>query len=307
MKPIISTLLLLVIITSDLLACEIKHVFKPSDTDKGQYYPTLLLTHLLKLTEEDFGKCALVEVGIANHPRQIAWLQNNSIIDIAWLPATDNVNKSLLPIEVPIRKGFLGWRLLMVDKNNAPSFTGVSTLEQLNQFTAGFGRTWGDLSVMQHNFTTVVTGMSYDSIFDMLIRERFDFLSRPVYEAYDEVLERSENQPALMIQPNIALHYRQADFFYVNPTNARLYKRLTLGFKKAIDDGSFDRLFYTFYADYIDQLGMDERIIINLENPFLPENVPIGDPELWFQLDVYERLKLKPVNGFESANKRAVP
>ena len=118
---------------------------------------------------------------------------------------------------------------------------------------------------------------------------------------------RRETHPELAIEPHIALHYREADFFYVNPTNEHLYKRIALGFKKAIRNGSFNLLFYGYYADYIDKVNMGERTIIYLENPFIAKNASVEDPELWFQLDVYERLKRETAGTFQLDDVIAVP
>ena len=289
--------LILVLASYSANACTIKHVGEFSEKDTRHYYPLALLKHILYITEAEFGKCELEAVGEANQARQIAWLKANGPIDIAWLPVTDTLNQNLNAIPIPIRKGFLGWRLLLVKKDELDVFADINTLADFEPYTLGFGATWGDLPVMQHNFTNVITSVSYDSLFEMLKRDRFDFLSRAVYEAYDELLVRKDLLDTVVIEPHLALRYRQADFFYVKKDDKALQERIKKGFKKAIRNGSFNVLFYGYYADYIEKSNMDKRTIIELENPYLPQNVPVDDPELWFQLEVYDRLKKQAIKG----------
>nr|WP_136249609.1 amino acid ABC transporter substrate-binding protein [Ningiella ruwaisensis] len=289
MRFLISILLIFLIVKhSD--ACEIKHPGKQGENDARQVYPLQLLSLILKTTEEEFGKCTLVDVGGVSQKRQISWLdQNNDELDIAWLPASEQTNEILTPIPVPIRKGLLGWRILLIHQDNLQQFESVKSLNDLNIFSAGYGSSWGDLSVMQYNFARVITSGNYDSLFEMLAHKRFDFLSRSIYEAYDETILRNTSKPEIIIAPKIALRYPQVDFFYVSKSNQALAKRIHLGMDKLIRNGKFNTLFYGFYADYIRKVNMSERLIIDLENPYLPDNVPHDDPELWFQLNEVDK------------------
>ncbi|WP_395342855.1 hypothetical protein PN836_001995 [Ningiella sp. W23] len=276
----------LVLTTQTVLACEIRHPGKQDAADARHEYPRQLLYQILKATEDEFGECKLVDVGGLSQNRQIAWLsEGTGEIDVAWLPVTEDTNNALTPIPFPIRKGLLGWRILLVHKDNLAKFKEIDSLIDLNVFSTGFGSDWGDLPVMQHNFARVITSNSYESLFEMLSHKRFDFLSRSVYEAYDETLLRRSTHPEIVMETTIALKYPQVDFFYVNNENSELAKRLHLGMDKLIRNGRFNTLFYGYYADYIRGVHMAQRTIIELENPFLPENVNHEDPELWFQLN----------------------
>jgi hypothetical protein len=274
--------------------CEVRHPSAQSESDLRHKYPTALLYHLLKITEEEFGPCILTEMGALSQKRQIAWLKDGNL-DVSWLPVTKSLSDSLLYVPVPIRKGLLGWRVLLVHKDNLAAFKNVDDLEALNQFTPGFGAAWGDLPVMEQNFSSVTTSVSYESLFEMLAYKRFDFLSRSLYEAFDEVHARAEKRPNLVIEPHLALRYPQADFFYFSKQSAKLQKRIATGFKKAIKEGTFNVIFYGYYGNYIDNIKMVDRVILDLNNPFVPDNVPLDDPELWFQLDVYEDFLRKSI------------
>lgn len=271
--------------------CVVRHPSKQSQQDTRHEYPIALLSLLLELTKSEYGDCTLKGIGALSQKRQVLWLQENKALDIAWLPVSEELNNRLQAIPIPIRKGFLGWRLLLIHENNKDVFKNLRNLSDLQAYSAGFGSSWVDLAVMEHNFKTVVTGTSYDGLFDMLSRSRFDFFSRAVYEAFDETNIRSKTHPQLIIEPHIAMHYRQADFFYLEKSNTDLKNRLEAGFRLAFQSGVFEKFFYEYYGDYLLKANMQNRTIIELDNPFLPENVPVDDPQLWFNLNVYSNVQ----------------
>ena len=67
--------------------------------------------------------------------------------------------------------------------------------------------------------------------------------------------------------------------------------RLAAGLERMAKDGSFDALFDKYFAKSLRDLGLDQRIAIDLDNPFLPAWVPLDRPELWFDVRI---LKAKP-------------
>jgi hypothetical protein len=46
-------------------------------------------------------------------------------------------------------------------------------------------------------------------------------------------------------------------------------------------DGSFDALFDKYFKQTLSELKLRQRVVIALENPFLPSWVPFDRPELW--------------------------
>ncbi len=57
-------------------------------------------------------------------------------------------------------------------------------------------------------------------------------------------------------------------------------------------DGSFDALFDKYFAKSLRDLGLDQRVIIDLDNP-LPAWVPLGRSGLWFDVETLRRRDLK--------------
>jgi hypothetical protein len=49
-----------------------------------------------------------------------------------------------------------------------------------------------------------------------------------------------------------------------------------------VADGSFDALFARYFGKLLADLHLRQRVVIELENPFLPAWVPVKRKELWF-------------------------
>ena len=63
--------------------------------------------------------------------------------------------------------------------------------------------------------------------------------------------------------------------------NQALHKLLNDGLLEAIADGSFDTLFFKYFAAVIAQADLKNRRIIELTNPLLPRSAPIHQPQFW--------------------------
>lgn len=51
-----------------------------------------------------------------------------------------------------------------------------------------------------------------------------------------------------------------------------------------IKDGSFDALFVKNNQNNIDAINLKARRVIRLDNPLLPQSVPVERKELWYDL-----------------------
>ena len=270
----------------DSSACVIKYPRRQSEKDTRNDYPIELLTAALKVTAKEYGPCKLLGVGPMNQKRAIKSVVD-STIDIAWVPATARTNALLSPIKVPLRKGLLGWRLLLVNESELAEFSEVNTLDDLRQFKTGFGADWQDLPVMQKNFDTVVLTNTYEQLFKLLHNRRFDFFSRGLHEAWDEIEYHKADDYQFAVLDHIMLRYKAVDLFYVNKQNKQLHKRLSKGMNQIIIDGTFNDLFYSYYSNYIDTAHINLKTVIELENPNFPNDIAFKDPQLWFQLTDY--------------------
>ncbi len=213
--------------------------------------------------------------------RAIVRLKNNEGIDVISTMTSIERENDMLPIRIPIDKGMIGWRLLLINKNSEARFKAVSTLAALKKMTAGQGNDWPDTAIMRANGLNVYGTSNYESLFNMLESERIDYFPRAVTEIWSEA-ELYEQR--LMVEPGIVLRYPTALYFFVRKGNARLAIDIREGLEKMIADGSFEKkLFQEYYGDMIRRSSLKGRRVFELKNPLVPPGMPFDRKNLWFR------------------------
>ncbi len=260
----------------------VRHPVGRTAQDHRYDYMVKVLKLVLDKTIDSYGLYRLAPSIGMNQERMVQHLIYDKL-DVAQLPISEKTGHDLLPIRVPIRKGLLGWRILLIRKEDREAFSQVESIADLQKFKAGFGRTWSDLPILEFNVGSgnVVKGESYDGLFGMLINGRFDYLHRGLHEPWQEVALRKNQYPDLWIEETLVLHYPMGDYLYVNPRNIKLAERLQHGFNLALADGSFEQLFEEEFREIIDKAKISQRTLIKFNNPNLPEDTPIQNKNLW--------------------------
>jgi len=200
-------------------------------------------------------------------------IKNHAGIDIIWGPTSAEVETLLLPIRIPIDKGILGWRLILIKERDRAKFAGVKTLAQLRTFTAGLAHTWTDNKILRANGLPVVEGGSYDELFGMLAADRFQYFPRGVGEIWNE--QQTHAGLGLEVEPHLALHYPRISYFFVANGNRRLAQAIEQGLRAAMQDGSFDKLFWQYNGPAIERAHLRNRIVFDLDNPLPPAVKPL--------------------------------
>ncbi len=205
------------------------------------------------------------------------------LYDIAWIHTDKEREKRLYPIRVPLFKGLIGWRLMFLAKQRQDIFKNVYSISDLKNFSAGLGPDWPDVQVFQHNQLKVLTSTSRESLVKMLLGERIDYFPRGLVEIWDE--HDKYNDLNLVIDPYIAVVYPSAFYFFVRNEDIELGRAIEKGINMAIDDGSFNRLFYEYYGEEIKNSQLENRKIFVVNNPNFPSNQLDFDARVWFQAD----------------------
>lgn len=212
--------------------------------------------------------------------RAIVRLKNGQGIEVLSTMTSADREQELLPVRIPIDKGLIGWRLLLINKEQARKFASVSNLDELKTLMAGQGSDWPDVRIMRANGLTVYDGTSnYISLFSMLERQRIDYFPRSVTEIWSEA---DQYQQRLMVEPSIVLRYPSAIYYFVRKGNVQLATDIREGLEKMIADGSFDKLFQEHFGDMIARSNLMQRRILDLSNPLMPERMPVERKNLWF-------------------------
>lgn len=203
-------------------------------------------------------------------------------IDLMWT-VTDlqRETSGLLPVRVPIDRGLMGWRLLLVRHADLGLWRRVRSLAELSQRVGGQGHDWPDTAILRANGLQIGTSSSYDALFRMLAAGRIDYFPRSILEVDAELAQG--RHPDLAIVPGLMLLYPAAAYFFVSPSRPELAADLKAGLEAAVADGSFQRLHREFYGALIKAHPVSPDRVIRLSNPLLPAATPLTRREFWLQ------------------------
>ncbi|MGI0115273.1 substrate-binding periplasmic protein [Zooshikella sp. RANM57] len=209
-----------------------------------------------------------------------------NLLTVIWTSTSEEKESKLIPIRIPLRKGILGYRLILVTENTQEKLRDVKSLDELKAFTVGQVKGWGDVTIFKHNQFTVATSSTYESLFKLLATDKVALFPRGVNEVFNEYRVHKGRFPRIKIEEKLLLYYPWPYYFFVARDNERLAERITKGLEKMIKDGSFDTIFNQFHKKAIEQARLNERQLFILENPLLPARTPLQREELWLKLAV---------------------
>lgn len=247
--------------------------------DRRDDYPIELLALALRKSSKSYELTA--------HPvfmlqvRQIAELERGRDLDVMWTMTSVDREKALLPIRIPIDRGLLGWRLLLVRSQSLPKFAALSSPDQLKQLRAGQGFDWPDTAILKHAGFEVDESVRYGDLFLKLAGGRIDYFPRSVWEIWGELA--AHDDAGFAVEPSMALHYPTATYFFVNRNNTALAADIKRGLEAALADGSFDALFQRHFGAALKRAALDKRQVLELANPLLPPETPLANRRLWYQ------------------------
>ncbi|MFT7558929.1 MAG: hypothetical protein ACI93R_000832 [Flavobacteriales bacterium] len=230
------------------------------------FFPKILELSLQK-TQQEYGEYTLqVDDGkVSSSERMVHSLILGGTFNIMWSMTTPELEKTLHPIRVPLLKGTNGFRVFLINAKHKNIFEPIKTLEQLKSLKAGQATHWPDTQIMKKNGIPVVTHTEFGGLIQMLKRNRFDYFPRGAYEAYEE--QKIYNDK-LIIEERLALRYQAPIYFFMGRRDAELAKRIEVGLKIAIEDGSFDEVFFNTpgFKRAFHELNNSERLIFDLEH-----------------------------------------
>ncbi|MBV8603954.1 MAG: hypothetical protein JO224_04655 [Pelomonas sp.] len=230
---------------------------------RGDFYIELLRLALAK-SDGRFQVVGSTDPSMAS--RAFVRLARHEGVDVIWAPTTREFEHDYRAVRVPLDKGLLGWRLLLVRRDDLARFAKVATGAQLRALRAGLAAEWSDTQVLRDNGLPVVTASLYDNLFPMLAAQRFDYFPRGVAEIVDE----QRAHPEFAIEPRLVLHYPACTYFFVARDNERLAAQIELGLRRALQDGAFEKLFDFYNGDAVRAAGLEQRRVLELRNTVEP-------------------------------------
>ncbi len=272
-------MLCLILTPQDIFAEQIVHM--NVSNEKNKLVLDLLKLALSKSSDEfEFIESINPNANMVRNKEKI----RRGDLTVLWAGTSRNLEDELLAIKIPILKGLLGHRIFIIRKEDQDKFSKVSTIDDLTQFKAGQGTFWEDATILNNNNIPIVTTNKFQNLFPMLAGNRFDFFPRAIHEPWVE-LEEFE-QYGLAVEENILLVYPFAMYFFVSRENKPLADKIRSGLEKSIDDGSYDRLFFSnmMIKNALEKANLKQRKIFNLTNPSMP--MPSSEKDAKYWLDV---------------------
>ena len=253
--------------------------------DRRADYYFRIVEKALEKTAADYPAYEFKRPSQMSHTRVLAEMEEGGSRDWGVFPYNPDFSNKLILIDIPVAKGILGYRVFLIRKDAQEKLRTVQTLEDLKALRLGAGQDWNITRVFRAAGFNVVTGASYDGLFEMLLADRFDFFPRGVNEIIDEFEQRKDKFPGLAIDDAVLLYTPLPVFIYVAPGKPELAKRLRDGLERMRADGSFDAMFMAEHGPLIERLRLKERKVFRIPNPAVAGLEVLDRKEFWFSVD----------------------
>jgi len=268
--------------TTPLQAGELVLTYPPPEfkSDARHPYFLALLQLALDHTVAEEGPYRLQPLANVAQQSRAFRLLGNKQLDVMWSMTSREREHAYLPVRIPLMKGLLGYRVILINRQDAAIFEGMDE-QNLKEVTCYQGHDWPDLEILAFNGFQVRGVANYLRIFTMLDRGMIDCFPRGILEAWGEI--ESQQLQNTVVDSRFVLIYPTAIYFFVHQDNHALASRLERGLRAALADGSFDRLLYGYppHKEALARANLDQRVKVVLQNPLLPAQTPLSEPALW--------------------------
>ncbi len=252
--------------------------------DAKDDYVHVLLDEALTRTSAKYGAYSIKAVPELPRTRQVRALESGAgSITLAIFGTAHEVGKTLRPILIPVDKGLVGYRLMLVRCSQQHRFDAIRSAADLKPLSFGQNFVWDDVDILKANGLAVQSGEDFEGLFQMLMRNRFDAFPRGIGEINRELAEHAALYPDLCIEKGLMIHYPLPVYFWFsrNAKGEALAARLEEGLRAMLADGSFDAIFWKYNRAALQGLGLEHRRVLELANPLLPSDTPLSDSRLW--------------------------
>jgi ABC-type amino acid transport substrate-binding protein len=267
------------------------HHLPESPRDVRYEYQWEILRTALEKTKTKWGPYKLMAASeVMTEQRQAFELQHaTGKLTVMYLGTTPDFERNLLAVHIPVDKNLGGYCVFLIRDGEQARFQSVRTLDDLRRFTYGLGLGWIDVDVLKASGFHVVTGSSYDGLFEMLAHRRFDVFLRAAVEVLDEYDLHKDQVKGLAIEDSIVFYYPLPMYFWFPRTaeGRRLAARAEEGMRMMIADGTYDHIFDKYQRRKIERLHLKTRRIFRIGNPFVGPETPLQDKRLWFDPQTY--------------------
>jgi ABC-type amino acid transport substrate-binding protein len=254
-----------------------------NQTDETKEYKYQVLKLILEKTEKTDGPFKIQAPQQEVPQARDFEMVKQGYVDVILTSTSPEREQELHPIRIPFEKGLYGYHIAIINESDQPKFSAVRTLDDLRKLTGGLNAVWPENKVFRANGLKVVATAGYRELFTMLKERRFDYFIRTAAEPWREL--RDMNIPGLAVEKDLLIYYPEPGYIFTSKNNLKLADRLERGLRMAIEDGSFDKVFYNniYMKEALERGNLKNRRVIKLENPWLSPETPLNDKKLWYE------------------------
>jgi hypothetical protein len=230
-------------------------------------------------------KLVLVGHDDVTQGRSLMLLEHN-YIDMIWAGTNARRELRYLPIRIPLFRGLLGYRILLIRQEDKEKFIRITTPAQLKKLNACQGAHWPDSDILEANGYLVSRVVHFNAMFKMLAKKRCDYFPRAIFEGYAEQSAVVQYLPNIMLMDELILHYNFPFYYFVKKNNTLLAERLEKGLMTALADGSLMNLIGTHKVSkhlFPLEQWKDKRYF-ELSNEILGSELSLKNKQFWLNL-----------------------
>lgn len=239
-----------------------------------QSYERDIFTEVLNATQKKWGEIEFNErtEDFPGEEESKAFTSKNIDILISVAGNPKFKTSEAIILNIPIAKNLLGYRILIINKENQSTFNAIQQAKDLQKLVHGIPETWNDATIFKANNYQLAEEGNFNDILERLANKRFDYCSFGANEVLEIFHNRIAHFPELAMEQKLLLFYPFPLVFYVHPKQTTLAERIKEGLQTIIIEGKLDTIFKTYYKDIVNQLQLDKRMLIQLNNPLIPAN-----------------------------------
>jgi len=259
-----------------------------STLDQRIHFKKQILINALDLTKPKYGEYKIdIKKYYMNGERSFVELTKGKNINVYFSLTQERMERTAIPIRIPVRRGIVNYRLLLIKKGTENLFSDVNTLDDLKKIKVGIDTAWAAHKTLLYHDFNIAPVADYDSMFNMLARKRFKYIPRSISEIYGEIDRHPDDFYNFAVEPSLVLYIPSATYIFVSRESPRIADRLKEGLEMMVENGDLLKVFNRFFSDSIEKSDVRNRKIIYIDNPYLPSSVPVSNKNLWFSPENY--------------------
>lgn len=214
---------------------------------------------------------------LPSQKRTLLLLGEDKSLDLIWTVTNVKREEQALAVKIPLDKGLLGYRIPLINKSTPELFENTKNTIDIRKVHFGLRFDWPDLEIFKQNELSTLSFTTNNQAINLLKSRRIDAIPDGVLEVGSYKLP-----PELTYDKHVVLYYPSAVYFFVAKENQVLHDALEKGLNISLKDGSWQKLFDKHFSQVIENVNLDKRTLIRLDNPTLPRTAPIDMSEYWY-------------------------